>query len=492
MYPQEKAHKRTSNKGCIMTKGFITEDFLLQNKWAKALYHDYAEGMGIIDYHCHLNPADIAQDRQFDNLTQVWLYGDHYKWRAMRANGVPEKYCTGSSSRVSDYEKFEKWAETVPCTVRNPLYHWSHLELKRYFGIDELLGPDSSQRIYDACNEKLRSGQYSCRGLMRMMNVKLVCTTDDPLDSLEYHKQIRQDDSFDIQVLPAWRPDRALAAFDVNMLNSWLDKLAQVSATDINSYDALLAALQKRHDYFAEAGCRLSDYGLGRVPDGPCTKAEADDIFNRLRSGQAVSPAEVDKYQWALLVDLATMDAEAGWVQQLHLGALRNNNSRMYKLLGADAGFDSIGDMPQAKSLSRFLDTLDEKGNLARTILYNLNPRDNEVFATMAGNFQDGSTPGKMQYGAAWWFLDQKDGMEKQINTLSNLGLLSRFVGMLTDSRSFLSYPRHEYFRRILCNIIGSDMAAGLLPQDTEYLGRVVQDICYFNARKYFGFETGD
>jgi glucuronate isomerase len=465
---------------------FMSDDFLLQSKTARTLYHDHAENMPIYDYHCHVPPAEIAEDKQFDNLTRIWLAGDHYKWRAMRSNGIAEKYCTGSAS---DWEKFSAWARTVPACLRNPLYHWTHLELKNPFGITgKLLNPDTAKGIYDACNEMLRTPDFSVRNIMRRMNVKLVCTTDDPLDSLAHHRKIRDDD-FEIMVHPAWRPDKAMAAENSPSFNAWIDKLQEVSDTCISDYHAYLAALRKRHDYFHENGCRLSDHGLEAAFAADYTEGEITHIFSNIRAGRDITPADIEKFKSAMMVEFGLMDHEKGWVQQLHLGAMRNNNSRLFKTIGADTGFDSIGDYMTAAPLSKFLDRLDSQDKLPKTILYNLNPRDNEMLATMLGNFQDGSTPGKMQLGSGWWFLDQKDGMTKQINALSNLGLLGRFVGMLTDSRSFLSYPRHEYFRRILCNIIGEDVENGELPRDMDLLGQMVEDICYNNARDYFPME---
>ena len=465
---------------------FMCEDFLLQSETARKLYHEHAEKMPIYDYHCHVRPGEIAEDRQFENMTQVWLAGDHYKWRAMRSNGVAEKYCTGDAS---DWEKFEKWAETVPACLRNPLYHWTHLELKNPFGIsDKLLGPDTAKEIYETCNEMLCTSEFSVRNIMRKMNVKLVCTTDDPLDSLEHHQKIR-DDGFEIKVHPAWRPDKAMAAENIALLNAWIDRLQEVSDVYVSDYHSYLTALRNRHDYFHANGCRLSDHGLDAACASDYTQREIVKIFAKIRSGKVLEPMEIDKFKSAMMVEFGLMDHEKGWVQQLHMGAMRNNSTRLFKSIGPDTGFDSIGDYLTAAPLSRFLDRLDSQNKLAKTILYNLNPRDNEVMATMIGNFQDGSVAGKMQYGSGWWFMDQKDGMIKQINTLSNMGLLSRFVGMLTDSRSFLSYPRHEYFRRILCNILGDDVENGELPRDMELLGQMVEDICYNNAREYFPME---
>ena len=468
-----------------MADYIFTDDFLLQTKTAKALYHEHAAKMPIYDYHCHIPAAQIAEDKRFDNLTQIWLYGDHYKWRAMRTNGVPEEFCTG---KASDWEKFLKWAETVPHTLRNPLYHWTHLELKRPFGVKKLLGPDTAKEIYDQCSELLRTPDFSVRGIMRKMNVKLICTTEGPLDTLEHHKKIRKD-GFEIKVHTAFRPDKGLAVEDVNSLNEWIDQLEDIAGVYITDFDAYLTALRKRHDFFHTNGCRLSDYGLETAYAEDYTEKEIKKIFNKLRSGENLNKDEQLKFKSAMLYEMALMDSDAGWVMQLHLGALRDNNTRMLKTLGPDTGFDSIGDFEIAKPLSRFLDRLDRDNKLPKTILYNLNPRDNELMATMIGNFQDGSVPGKMQYGSGWWFHDQKDGMDKQINALSNLGLLSRFVGMLTDSRSFLSYPRHEYFRRILCNILGSDVEAGLIPNDMKLLGQMVENICFNNAKNYFPME---
>jgi glucuronate isomerase len=462
---------------------FITEDFLLQTKTARILYHEYAEKMPIYDYHCHL-PADlIAADHRFDNLAQAWLAGDHYKWRAMRTNGVPERYITGEAS---DWEKFEKWAHTVPYCLRNPLYHWTHLELKHPFGIrDRLLGPDTAREIYDDCSEKLRTPDFSVRNIMRKMNVKLVCTTEGPLDSLEHHKKIRKD-GFEVKVHTAFRPDQTMAVENLKSLNAFIGKLATVCDEEITTFDSYIVALRKRHEYFHEHGCRLSDHGLETAYAEDYTEREINTIFLKILRGEDLDSTERLKFKSAMMIELALMDHEAGWVQQLHLGALRNNSTRLFETIGPDVGGDSMGDFEIARPLSRFLDRLDRDNKLPKTILYNLNPRDNALCATMVGNFQDGSVPGKMQYGSAWWFLDQKDGMEDQMNVLSNVGLLSRFVGMLTDSRSFLSYPRHEYFRRILCNILGNDVEGGLLPSDLKLLGTMVEDICFNNAKNYF------
>ncbi|MFW5657198.1 MAG: glucuronate isomerase [Bacteroidota bacterium] len=466
-------------------KKFLDNNFLLQTKTAEILYHDHAAKMPIIDYHCHLNPAEVASDKVFKNLTQVWLAGDHYKWRAMRTNGVKEQYCTGDAS---DEEKFSKWAETVPHTIRNPLYHWTHLELKNYFGIEDLLSPKTAKVIYQQANEKLNTQEFSTRNLMRKMKVELVCTTDDPVDDLAHHKKIKKD-GFEIKVLPTWRPDKAMGVENPVAFNAYLDELSKVTGQDINRYSDLLAALEKRHTYFHKQGCRLSDHGLETFYAESFTDGEIRSIFNKIRGGVQLDESEVLKFKSAMLVELGLMNHARGWTQQFHIGAMRNNNTRLFNQLGPDTGFDSIGDFTMGRAMSKFFDTLDKENKLAKTIIYNLNPRENELVATMIGNFQDGSIPGKMQFGSGWWFLDQKDGMERQMTALSNLGLLSRFVGMLTDSRSFLSYPRHEYFRRILCNLIGNDVENGEIPADMELLGQMVENISYYNAKSYFGFE---
>ncbi|PIE32635.1 glucuronate isomerase [candidate division KSB3 bacterium] len=464
---------------------FLTEDFLLQNRTAQILYHEYAKDMPIFDYHCHLPPADVAQNTQFRNLTHIWLAGDHYKWRAMRANGVNEKYITGDAG---DWEKFEAWAATVPYTVRNPLYHWTHLELKRPFGITgKLLSSETAKEIYDDCNALLATEAFRARGIMQQMNVKIVCTTDDPIDSLEYHQQVAQDADFSIKMLPAFRPDKIMAVESPEVYHAYLGKLEEASGIEITNYDTLLAAVKQRHDFFHKMGCRLSDHGIETAYAEEYTAGDISRIFEKIRSGKSLEHLEILQFKSAMLIEFAYLDHAKGWTQQYHFGALRNNNSRLFKQLGPDTGFDSIGDFALAQALARFLDRLDSTDQLAKTIIYNINPNDNELLATMIGNFQDGSVPGKMQFGSGWWFLDQKDGMEKQMNVLSNMGLLSRFIGMLTDSRSFLSYPRHEYFRRILCNLIGTDVENGELPDDMEHLGQIVQDICYNNAVNYLG-----
>ncbi len=465
-------------------KNFLDDNFLLLTKTAQTLYHDFAKQMPVIDYHNHLMPDQIAADKNFDNITQVWLYGDHYKWRAMRANGVDEYYITGAAS---DWEKFEKWAETVPYTLRNPLYHWTHLELQRYFGIYEVLSSANAKKVYDECNAKLQTKAYSVQGLLRKMNVKTLCTTDDPLDNLEFHQQIKNSGT-DITVLPAFRPDKAMNADDVVGLNAYIDKLATLTGKQIADYDTYLAALKSRHDYFAANGASVSDHGLEQMYAEDYTEEEIKNIFLKIRANGTLSLTETLKFKSAMLFTFALWDHEKGWVQQFHLGAIRNNNDRLLTSLGPDTGFDSIGDFAQGKQLAKFLNKLDLNNKLTKTILYNLNPADNELMAAMIGNYQDGTVAGKVQWGSAWWFLDQKDGMIKQINALSNMGLLSRFVGMLTDSRSFLSFPRHEYFRRILCDLFGTDVENGELPYDKEWLGKVIQDICYNNAKTYFNF----
>lgn len=466
-------------------KKFLDENFLLSTETSQQLYHGFAKEMPVIDYHCHLSSALIAEDHTFQNITQAWLYGDHYKWRAMRTNGVDESYCTGNKP---DYEKFEKWAATVPYTLRNPLYHWTHLELQRYFDIDTILHPDTARFVYDSCTSLLQTPGYSVRNLLRKMNVKMVCTTDDPVDTLEYHQQLAEE-GFEIPVLPAFRPDQAMNVDNTSAFNAYINRLEQASGFSITTFNDYTGALKNRHDFFASVGCTVSDHGLEELYAEDYTFQEIHSIFSKIRSGTGLSYAERIKFKSAMLVQFGEWDWEKGWVQQFHLGALRNNNSRMLRELGPDTGWDSIGDFTQAKSLSKFLDRLDSQNKLTNTILYSLNPADNELMATMAGNFNDGSVPAKIQLGSAWWFLDQKDGMVKQMNALSNMGLLSRFVGMLTDSRSFLSFPRHEYFRRILCDLFGREVENGELPNDINWIGKVIQDICYHNARNYFKWD---
>jgi glucuronate isomerase len=465
-------------------KKFLDENFLLQNKTSQALYHEFAAKMPIIDYHCHLPPDQIANDTNFENLTQAWLYGDHYKWRAMRINGADESFCTGNQS---DEVKFQKWAETVPYTLRNPLYHWTHLELQRYFDVKDILNPGSAKKIYEECSAKLKTKEFSTKSLLRKMQVKVVCTTDDPSDSLEHHIKLKKE-GFEVKILPAFRPDKAMQADDTGSLNAYINKIESVSNTSVSNLADYLSALKKRHDFFAATGCSVSDHGLEHIFAEEYTDSEVKTIFEKIRSNKEITATEVAKFKSFMLVQFALWDHEKGWVQQYHIGALRNNNSRMLRNLGPDTGWDSIGDFAQGRALSRFLDRLDSGNQLAKTIIYNLNPSDNELIATMTGNFNDGSFPGKVQFGSGWWFMDQKDGMIRQMNALSNMGLLSRFVGMLTDSRSFLSYPRHEYFRRILCSLFGDEIENGELPHDLEWTGKIVQDICYNNAKNYFNW----
>lgn len=467
-----------------MATTFIHEDFVLETSAAKLLYHDYAKSMPIIDYHCHLNPQEIAIDRQWDNLSQIWLSGDHYKWRAMRTNGIAEKYITGDAS---DWEKFEKWAETTPKTLRNPLYHWNQMELKKPFGITDLLSPTTAKSIYTRTAEMLQQEDFTARGIIKQWNVEVICTTDDPVDSLEHHRAIEKSD-FGCKVLPAWRPDKAMAIENVSAYNKYLNRLAEVSNVEINSFQHLIEALKKRHDFFAGVGCKLSDHGIEKFYTASYTASEINTIFSKLRAEKTVTTEDTEKFKSAMLYEFAVMDHEKNWTQQFHYGVIRNNNTRMFQLLGTDTGFDSIADFEVAKDMAMFFDRLEQEERLTKTILYNINSKDNDMIATMIGNFQDGVTPGKIQFGSGWWFLDQKQGMEAQLNSLSNLGLLSHFVGMLTDSRSFLSYARHDYFRRILCNLLGNDIEKGLLPNDFSLIGKMVQDICYYNAKNYFKF----
>lgn len=466
-------------------KAFMDKDFLLQTKTAQELYHNYAEGLPIIDYHCHLNPKEVAEDHRFSSITELWLGGDHYKWRALRSNGVEERFITGDAS---DWEKFQKWAETMPYCMRNPLYHWTHLELRTAFGIDKLLNAKTAREIYDECNEKLKQPEFSARGLMRHYNVEAVCTTDDPADKLEYHKQTR-DSGFEVKVLPTWRPDKAMAIDNPIEYREYIEKLSNTAGASIDSYTDLLNVLEQRHDFFHAMGCRLSDHGVNEFYADKFSDNEIDDIFQKVMCGRKPTAEEICKFRSALMLEGGRMDARAGWTQQFHYGPMRNNNTRMFCQLGPDAGYDSIGTWNTSESMSRFLDRLCMEDNLAKTILYCINPSDNEMLATMIGNFQEGPTPGKIQFGSGWWFNDQLDGMERQMNCLSVLGLLSRFVGMLTDSRSFLSYPRHEYFRRCMCNLIGQDVEDGKLPaEEMEFIGQMVANISYWNAKKYFDF----
>lgn len=468
-------------------KDFMDKDFLLQTETAQMLYHEHASKMPIIDYHCHLIPKMVADDHKFRSLTEIWLGGDHYKWRAMRSNGVAEKYCTGTDT--TDWEKFEKWAETVPYTFRNPLYGWTHLELKTAFGINKVLNPNTAREIYDECTDKLQNDPtYTARGMMRRYNVETVCTTDDPIDTLEWHKKTRES-GFDIKMIPAWRPDKAMAVENPQNFKTYIEKLSEVSGINISKFQDVIDALQKRHDFFAENGCKLSDHGIEEFYAEDYTDAEIDAIFNKVYGGTELTHDEILKFKSAMMVIFAEMDHASGWAQQFHYGAIRDNNTKMFNLLGPDTGFDSIGQFNTAKSMSKFLNRLATNDKLTKTIIYNLNPADNEVVATMLGNFQDGTCPGKIQWGSGWWFLDQKDGMEKQMNALSLLGLLSRFVGMLTDSRSFLSYPRHEYFRRVLCNLVGRDIENGEIPvSEMDRVKQMIEDISYYNAKNYFNF----
>ncbi len=487
---------------------FLTDDFLLHSETARRLYHDYAKNLPIIDYHNHLPPNEIAEDKIFSNISKVWLNGDHYKWRAMRTCGVNEKFITGNAT---DEQKFEKWAATVPYTMRNPLFHWTHLELQRYFDEYRLLKPDTATSIFETTSEKLNSPEYSTQNLLRKMNVEVVCTTDDPTDNLQFHSQCRDAmlashnrknkdamlashankdkdaNMASLQMLPSFRPDKFILIDAPTFLTS-IEKLGTIVGSEIKTFEDLLNALKSRADFFASLGCKLSDHGLEHLYAEDFTEAAANKAFQKAREGKKLTEKEANVFKSCILHHLGVIYHDLGWTQQFHLGALRNNNKRALSQLGADTGWDSIGDFKQAQALSKFLNTLEEHNALAKTIIYNLNPADNEIFGTMIGNFNDGSMAGKVQWGSAWWFLDQKDGMTKQINALSNMGMLSQFVGMLTDSRSFLSFPRHEYFRRLLCNLFGDDVAHGELPNDIEWLGKLTQDICYYNAKKYFGF----
>jgi glucuronate isomerase len=465
---------------------FIHEDFLLQSPAARRLYHNYAEPEPVLDYHCHLPPKDVAENRRFANLFEIWLEGDHYKWRAMRANGVDESLVTGAAD---PYDKFLAWARTVPATLRNPLYHWTHLELKRYFGIEELLDEATAPGVWERANGLLAGEELRAQGILEKFRVKAVCTTDDPTDDLEHHRRIAAA-GLKTKVFPTFRPDKALLVSQPDAFNDWVGKLAAASNTDIGTFQDFLDALKQRHDYFHSLGGRLSDHGLARCFASFCTEAEAAAIFDEARACQAASPEEQEKFASFMMLYFGRLDAEKGWTKQLHLGARRNNNSRMYAQLGPDTGYDSIGDWPQADALGAYLDALDSENALPKMVIYNLNPADNYAMATMVGNFQDGRTAGKIQFGSGWWFLDQKEAMEWQMNALSNCGLLARFVGMLTDSRSFMSYPRHEYFRRTLCNLLGEDVEKGLLPDADELLGPLVRNICYANAKQLLGLEV--
>jgi glucuronate isomerase len=463
---------------------YIHDDFLLQSRTAKRLYHQFAEPEPILDYHCHLPPRDIAQNRQFKNLFEIWLEGDHYKWRAMRANGVSEQFCTGDAE---PFAKFQAWAATVPHTLRNPLYHWTHLELARYFGIHELLDEATAARIWKAANEKLAQPELTTHGILKKFDVRVVCTTDDPTDDLKHHAAIAAS-KLVTKVLPAFRPDKALQIHQPASFNQWVDRLAEAANVDINTFASLTDALRRRHDYFHKMGCRLSDHGLSHCYSKFCSDKTAATIFAKARGGKAVTPQEHEQFAANLMLLCGHLDAEKGWVKQLHLGPLRNNNTRLLRELGPDTGYDCIGDFPQATALVAYLDRCEQEKALPKLIIYNNNPADNYVFASIAGSFQDGRIPGRIQFGSGWWFLDQKEGIQWQLNALSNIGLLSRFVGMITDSRSFMSYPRHEYFRRVLCNLIGEDIERGEIPDDESLAGPMIRNICYTNARDYFGF----
>jgi len=466
-------------------KPFINENFLLGNKIAEKLYHKYAANQPIVDFHCHLSPAMIAEDRQFDNITQAWLEGDHYKWRAMRTNGINEYYCTGGAP---DPEKFTKWAETVPYTIGNPLYHWTHLELARYFDIFGLLSPLTANAIYERATEILRTKEFSAQSIIRKMKVEVICTTDDPSDSLEHHLKLKG--SFEVSVLPTFRPDNLVKTEDPEKFKAYILKLEKSSGTEIKNFETLIEAVESRHKFFHETGCRLSDHGLERFYFAGFSASEIDRVLKKLLNGESITFEETEKYKAAVMLELCRMNHKRGWTQQFHVGAIRNNNARMFRMMGPDTGWDSIGVSQDAQKISKFLNALDDTDQLAKTLLYNLNPADNEMMITMAGNFNDGSSAAKVQYGAAWWFLDQKDGMEKHLRDLSSLSLLSRFVGMVTDSRSFLSYPRHEYFRRLVCNYIGDEVENGLIPDDEELLKPLIEGISYRNAKEYFGFNN--
>lgn len=466
-------------------KPFINENFLLGNKTAEKLYHKYSENLPIIDFHCHLSPGMIADDRQFTNLTQAWLEGDHYKWRAMRTNGISEMFCTGNAS---DFAKFEKWAETVPATAGNPLYHWTHLELARYFDITELLSPSTASHIYEKASEMLRSKEFTTKSMIRKMKAEVICTTDDPTDTLEYHIKLKG--SFEIKVIPTFRPDNVVKTEDPEKFKAYMKKLEQTSGIEIRNFGALVEALDRRHLFFHEMGGRLSDHGLDRFYYCEFSVSETDKIFKKLLKGEKISAEETEKYRAAAMHELCKLNHKRGWTQQFHVGALRNNNTRMLREMGPDTGWDSIGIPQDAYKMSKFLSSLDNTNQLAKTILYNLNPADNEMMITMAGNFNDGTLAAKVQYGAAWWFLDQKTGMEKHLKDVAALGLLRRFIGMVTDSRSFLSYPRHEYFRRLLCNYVGEEVEKGLIPNEEELLKPMIEGISYRNAKDFFGFDV--
>src|ERR1700744_5681505 len=463
---------------------FIHEDFLLGSKAARKLYHKYAEDEPIFDYHCHIPPKDIADNRQFNNLFEIWLEGDHYKWRAMRSNGIAEKFCTGAAQPK---EKFLAWAKTVPQPLRNPLYHWTHLERKRYFGINELLNEGSAEKIWKTANEKLATPALTTQGILKKFKVKVVCTTDDPVDNLEHHRTFAKSGHAS-KMLPAFRPDKALAVNTPAAFNRWVEQLSAAANIDVSGFGAFITALSRRHEFFRAQGCRLSDHGMNHCFADFCSEKIAASIFDKARRGEAVTPQEHSQFASFMMLFFGHLDAKSGWTKQLHLGALRSNNTLLLKQLGPDTGFDSIGDFPQAQTLAAYLDKLDSENALPKTIIYNLNPADNYVIGTMIGNYQDGTIPGKIQFGSGWWFLDQKEGMEWQMNALSNFGLLSRFIGMITDSRSFMSYCRHEYFRRTLCNLIGRDIENGEIPNDEKLVGTMIKNICYANAKNYMAF----
>ena len=466
-------------------KEFLDDNFILQTETAQKLFHNHSKSLPIIDYHCHLNPKDIAENRQFENLTRIWLEGDHYKWRALRANGIDEEYITG---KASDFDKFMKWAETVPYTMRNPLYHWTHMELLRPFGIKKVLNPTTATEIYEEATGLLQTPEFSVHGILKQMNVDVICTTDDPIDTLEYHKIIKES-GLKTKVLPTWRPDKAMGVENPEAFHTYISQLEKASNKSISAFDELIDALKKRQDFFASMGCRLSDHGMETFYAEDYKESEIKLIFLKIRGGRKLDKEEILKFKSAMLYHFAVMDAEKGWTQQFHIGAIRNNNTKMMRKIGPDTGYDAIGDYEIARPMSKFFDRLQLEDKLAKTIVYNLNPRDNELMVTLAYAYNDGSVPGKMQFGSGWWFLDQKDGMEKQMNALSTLGLLSRFVGMLTDSRSFLSYTRHEYFRRILCNLIGKDIENGEIPSsEMEFINKMVENISYYNAKNFFNF----
>lgn len=464
---------------------YINDNFLLDTDSAETLYNEWAKELPIIDYHNHLSPEQVASDHQFADLAEIWLAGDHYKWRAMRANGVDESLCTGNAT---GREKFQAWAETVPKLLRNQLYPWTHLELKRIFGIDELLNGDTAEAIWNTCNEKLASPEFSARGLLAQSKVEIICTTDDPIHSLEHHVALAEEDNASVRMLPAWRPDKGMAIETSQTFNAWLDDLSEATDITIRNWDSYMEALRNRHDFFHAAGCRLSDHGIDTFYAEPYREADVRRYFDDARSGVSANATETNQFRSAMLYEWGVMDSEKGWTQQYHVGAMRNTNAKMFAQLGPDTGFDTIGDHTYATPMASLFDRLNSDGHLAKTIVYNINPRDNDLLVSILGAFNDGVTPGKMQHGSGWWFMDQKDGMEQQINSLSQNGLLSRFVGMLTDSRSFLSFPRHEYFRRLLCGMLGRDIEKGLISGDFELVGPLVRDICYNNAVEYFDF----